>query len=176
VSAILYRVKQFLWYFDFKIKDKEKKYVLNKLGEVGYKIFTKLSIPEQKHSIRVTRKVEQICESYKTQGIALDKNTLIVASLLHDIGKSYKKLNVVDKSIIVILNKLTKGKLRKYTNLKKIDTYYNHAEKGAKILREYNYDERVIYLVENHHINIEEKKSITKDIELMALIESDSTS
>lgn len=180
MKLILYRVKQFFWHFNLKLVAKEKKYILDNLEEIDCKIFNRLSIPEQKHCIRVAIKIEEICENYTAQGINLDKNRLIRAALLHDVGKSYKRLNVIDKSIIVILDKVTNGKLKNYTRFKKVDTYYNHAEKGANILREYNYDERIIYLVENHHNCINKHKNIDKyeeenqDLELIALIYSDS--
>jgi putative nucleotidyltransferase with HDIG domain len=173
VRVILYRVKQFLWHFYIKLNFNEKEYVLSHLDELEYKIFSKLSIPEQKHSIRVAIQSESMCEDYRGKGINLDKERLIKAALLHDVGKSYKKLNVIDKSLIVILNKTTKGELKRFVRFKKIDTYYNHAEKGANILREYKYDERIIQLVENHHKNISKRESKIQDLELLVLINSD---
>jgi putative nucleotidyltransferase with HDIG domain len=175
VRFILYRVKQFLWHLNTRISTKEKIYVLNHLDDIEYNIFNKLSKAEQKHSIRVAIKIEEICEEYKSKGINVDRDKLIIAALLHDIGKAYKKLNIIDKSVIVILDKITRGKLKKYTMFKKIDTYYNHAEKGANILKGLKYDEKIIYLIENHHKDIG-KNEENQNLELLALIYSDSVS
>ena len=40
---------------------------------------------------------------------------------LHDIGKGEHSLNIFEKSTLVILNKITNGKLRRLDNIKNID-------------------------------------------------------
>lgn len=72
------------------------------------------------------------------------------SALLHDIGKITKRLNVIDKSIIVILNKLTKGKLKSIKNLK-IQCYYNHSSYGYEILKDIIDDTVILDIVKNHH-------------------------
>ncbi len=75
---------------------------------------------------------------------------LVKVGLLHDVGKSRQKINIIDKSIIVILNKLTNGKLRNI-NLKKIQCYYNHSEYSYEILKEINENNVFLEVVRNHH-------------------------
>jgi len=72
--------------------------------------------------------------------------------LLHDIGKAEYRINIVEKSILVILNKLSKGNLKKFDNIKSVDAYYNHAEKGANVLKQFNiYDKEFLDTVRYHH-------------------------
>ena len=73
------------------------------------------------------------------------------SALLHDIGKITKRLNVIDKSIIVILNKLTKGKLKSIKKSKKIQCYYNHSSYGYEILKDIIDDTVILDIVKNHH-------------------------
>ena len=63
-------------------------------------------------------------------------------------------VNIVEKSVLVILNKVSKGKLKKYNTIKAVDSYYNHAEKGANLLKQFNvYDKEFLDTVRYHHNN-----------------------
>lgn len=171
----MYRVKQFLWSIFSRINEDDLGFIDAYLDEEKIGLFCKLSIPEQKHSIRVARllKVEydKFIRKSGTEVKECHRRTLITIALLHDIGKIHKRINVVDKSILVILNKITKGKLKSFTNIPKVDIYYNHAEKGAAILKDYGFDERALFLVRNHHNN-----DIIEDKELEILKYCDSMS
>ena len=83
--------------------------------------------------------------------ILKNRNLLMKSALLHDIGKITKRLNVIDKSIIVILNKLTKGKLKSIKKSKKIQCYYNHSSYGYEILKDIIDDTVILDIVKNHH-------------------------
>lgn len=75
-------------------------------------------------------------------------------ALLHDIGKIEGSLNVVEKSILVIMNKLTKGKMKNIKNNKKIDLYYNHPIKSVNLLKYINkYDDEFLDAIKYHHSN-----------------------
>lgn len=150
-----YRVKQFFWAVFSRINQEDKKYIQSYLDKEEQQFFSKLSVSEQKHCIRVAKGLERRLENNKDQGsIDLDKDELIRVGLLHDIGKMEKKLNPIDKSVLVILDKVAGSKMRKMTNIKKIDVYYNHAEKGYMILNRLNkYSDRFLYLVRKHHEN-----------------------
>lgn len=154
------RVRQFIMNLTDRINENDYKYIESKLNNKEYEIFKEISKSEQKHSVRVAREIENIINEIKkgnefksgytlTNGEILDRKIilsakeelikneelLIKAGLLHDVGKSRQRINIIDKSIIVILNKLTKGKLRNI-NLKKIQCYYNHSEYSYEILKE----------------------------------------
>lgn len=49
---------------------------------------------------------------------------------------------------------MTKGKLKKYDSIKAVDSYYNHAEKGANLLKRFNtYDKEFLDTIRYHHSN-----------------------
>ena len=169
------RVRQFIMNLTDRINEDDYKYVKSKLNKKEYEIFNAISKSEQKHSVRVAKEIENIIDELKkgnnfeggytlTNGEILDKETifsakedlikneemLIKVGLLHDVGKSRQKINIIDKSIIVILNKLTSGKLRNI-NLKKIQCYYNHSEYSYEILKEINKNNVFLEAVRNHH-------------------------
>lgn len=78
---------------------------------------------------------------------------LIKVALLHDIGKINYNMNLIQKSFMVILDKMFKENTKKYYKFKIVDTFYNHGEIGYKLLKNMGYDERFLYLVKNHHNN-----------------------
>lgn len=157
---MFHRIKQFFLYFNFKITKEDTDFIHKYLSYDQIQLFKKLKVCEQKHSINVAKSVEQICEEQALK----NKDQLVLASLLHDIGKIEYSLNLIDKSILVILDKIFRGKLKKYKNIKAIDIYYNHPEKGYNILKNIGINNRVLYLVKNHHNN-----NITEDKELNIL-------
>jgi putative nucleotidyltransferase with HDIG domain len=164
INMSLYRVKQFYWSITSKIDDADTEFIRRFLNKEERELFNSLSTYEQKHSVNVARAVTD----------AMGKNdyndTLVKASLLHDIGKTFKKLNPIEKSIIVILDSVSKGKLKRYKGLKTVDVYYNHGDKGYNILKNAGgYDERFLYLIKNHHNSF-----IVGDKELDLLIACDS--
>lgn len=160
---MLYRVKQFYWGITPNISKEDEEFLREYLNKTEIRLFFALNKNEQAHSLRTAKDVMDLVKDKESH----DK--LIRAALLHDIGKIEQKLNVFDKSIMVILHKITGGRLRKFTEIKKIDVYYNHAEKGYNILKQHLEDERVLYLVRNHH-----KEEIVDDEELDILKKCDS--
>jgi putative nucleotidyltransferase with HDIG domain len=169
----LYRVKQFFWAVFSRINKEDKIYIQTYLDKDEQQLFSKLSVSEQKHSIRVVKELERRSEMDKGQeAVALDREEFIKIALLHDIGKIERKLTPIDKSILVILDKVAGSRMRKMTNVKKIDVYYNHAEKGYILLSRLDkYSDRFLYLVRNHHEN-----DIIEDRALEILKEADSLS
>ena len=169
------RVRQFIMNLTDRIDEDDYRYVRSKLDDREYEIFNSISKSEQKHSVRVAREIESVIDEINkgnqfevgytlTNGEILDrdiilsvsdeivgnKEMLVKAGLLHDVGKSRQRINIIDKSIIVILNKLTSGKLRNI-NLKKIQCYYNHSEYSYEILKKINESEYFLEIVRNHH-------------------------
>ena len=52
-----------------------------------------------------------------------------------------------------------------YDNIKKIDVYYNHGNKGADILKEFKvYDKEFLDTIRYHHTNYEDKNNKLLDI------------
>ncbi|MFT8314886.1 MAG: HDIG domain-containing metalloprotein [Clostridium sp.] len=144
-----YRIKQFILYINAKPTKDDFKYIKQNLNNNELMLFKNLSLHEQKHCINVAKDIEKICYDKK-----INSSYLIKIALLHDIGKIKGNLNIIDKSILVILDYLSKGKMRKFNGVKKINIYYNHGKIGADILKKYGYDKRFLYLIENHHNKI----------------------
>lgn len=158
-----YRVKQFYWSITSKIDEKGLEYVKNNLNAKEYKLFLRLSKQEQYHSMKVAKDVEQECLKLK-----IESKELIMIALLHDIGKIYKKLNVFDKSIMVLADKITSGKIRNIKHSKKTEVYFNHGIIGYELLKNSGINERALYLIKNHH-----NDRIKDDMELNILRKCD---
>lgn len=187
------RVRQFIMNLTDKMNEDDYKYAQSKLDKQEYECFKSISKSEQKHSIRVAREIEKISNLIKKgdnfengykltnseilsekvvsdskEYLLKNEENMIKIGLLHDVGKSRQRINIIDKSIIVILNKLTKGKLAKI-NLKKIQCYYNHSEYSYEILKEiYNLDKKMCEL-DKEVYNSEEN---SENIEILEIIKN----
>ncbi|MBD7916396.1 HD domain-containing protein [Clostridium sp. Sa3CUN1] len=149
----LYRVKQFIWGFTSLFKKIDDTYLTKFLDEEEIKIFNKLKHNDKHHCIRVCKDSIKMRNSLN---INVDMYRLGRAALLHDVGKSVKHLSLIEKSILVILDKITNGKIKKYTNIKQINVYYNHPKIGSEILKNngFNNDKELLDIVQYHHSSI----------------------
>lgn len=145
----LYRVKQFLWAAESYFKKVDLDYINKFLNEDEKKLFNKLNHNDKHHSIRVCKSAIDIS---KEKNISMNTNKIAKAALLHDVGKGEFGLNMIEKSALVLLNSITKGKIKKYDNIKRVDIYYNHAQKGADLLKKFNvYDKEFLDSIRYHH-------------------------
>ncbi|WP_040215094.1 HD domain-containing protein [Clostridium polynesiense] len=153
----LYRVKQFYWAISSFFKKVDYKYINEHLSPDEIKFFSRLKKGEKLHCIRVSKDASSFYEENLNcfSNKSITKERIIKLGLLHDIGKIKQPLSVIDKSILVILHKITKGDLKKYSNFKKVDIYYNHPIEGVKILKEFGYDDDFLFAVANHHSKIQ---------------------
>ncbi|MGL5648664.1 MAG: HD domain-containing protein [Clostridium sp.] len=155
----MYRVQQFIWAISTAFKKVDYKFISKYLDRDEVEVFKRLKVSEQHHSIRVCNDAFRISKKYNNGKV--DKNRLGKMALLHDVGKSEKPLNVIDKSMIVILDKLSKGRLRKHCNIAKIDSYYNHPKKSVSILSELKgYDKDFLEVIGRHHEKINEEENL----------------
>lgn len=155
-----YRIKQFFWSITAKMSIEELNYVKDYLTNYQYELFLRLSTQEQKHSFKVAKDVQNECRK-----LNIDKEELIKVALLHDIGKIYRRLNVIDKSILVLGDKITRGKIRSINNINKVEVYFNHGSIGFELLKDSGISERSLYLIKNHHndfINDDDLKILMK--------------
>lgn len=160
----LYRIKQFYWSITSKITEEDRIFLKKYLKDKEIELFKKLTVADQKHCIKVAKEIKQYYEKN-----SIKDTSMIKIGLMHDIGKIHKPLSPIDKSIMVLLDSITKGKVKRFNNIKKIDVYYNHGEKGYIILKEIGYDEYYLDIVKNHHNN-----NIKGDEKLNLLIKCDS--
>ena len=153
------RVKQFYINATDLMTNKDYKYVKRNLNNEEYDLFKKILKSEQKHSVRIAKEIEYIIENNLVDDIDIiqSKNLLIKTALLHDVGKSKQKVNIIEKSIIVILNKLTKGNLKNFKKSKKVQCYYNHSEYSYVLLKDIIKDDLILNIIRNHHKNTDNK-------------------
>lgn len=144
----IYRVRQFYWSVFAKLTESDKVFIDENLNINEKALFYKLSKSEQKHCIRVAYLIKK---EFKENLITIEAEEMLKLGLLHDIGKIYCKLNYIEKSIIVILDKVSRGKLKKFTKYKKINVYYNHGELGSTILEKLDCNSNFFNIVKYHH-------------------------
>ncbi|MDD5795256.1 HD domain-containing protein [Clostridium sp. HCP1S3_B4] len=162
------RIKQLIWAITSRYKNIDGDFLKKYLNENELSLFNKLNISEKHHSIRVCKdSIEYINNSSIKNKI--DTNKMAKIALLHDIGKINKSLSVFDKCMVVILDKVTKGGLKKFNNNMKIDVYYNHGRMAYELLKNIgNYDKEFLQAVQMHH-----SKETYKNIYLQILKEMD---
>lgn len=171
---MLYRIKQFIWAILANFKKRDITYINKYLNEDEKKYFFLLINSEQEHCIRVSKDMLKNAKADREYS-DLELFEIAKLGLLHDLGKSECKLGVCGKSIVVILDKLSNSKLRKYKNIKKIDIYYNHAAKGNLILQQIkgDYSKEFYEAVKGHHKKNEFiNKSSNKKLKLLAMCDN----
>lgn len=146
---MFYRLKQFYWGVICSFKSIDYEFLKMYLNEEELNLFSKLKTNEMHHCIRVAKSALKFAEDIECNGMS--KNYFIKACLLHDIGKIGINISIVDKSLLVIVDRISRGKIKKYNNIKKIDVYYNHPKIGYNILKPYGYSDEFLYLILNHH-------------------------
>lgn len=158
---MFYRVRQFIWALSAYWKDIDYNFVNKHLDKDEKKLFNMLSKCDKYHCFRVAKDAEDLAYD---EG-KINKEDLIKACLLHDIGKINKSPNPIEKGILVILDKVTSGRLRKFNGIKKIDVYYNHPIRGVEILEKNNkYTKDFMEAIEKHHLS---EKTDNKILEII---------
>ena len=153
---MFYRMRQFYEALTAKLTEEEQLFITKYLTKEEQALFKKLRVDSQKHSVKVAKLLK------KEHMELMSKEQLIKLGLLHDIGKIYYPLNPVEKGIMVILNKLTKGKVKKLMQLKMVRAYYEHADLGYQLLKKSGkYSERFLQAVKEHH-TVQPNDEITK--------------
>ena len=141
---MIYRLKQFFNAMTAKITEADRKFYKKYLSHQEVMLFEKLKHYDQKHSLQVAYLIEE-----KTSG----NPKMIKAGLLHDIGKQVYPLGPFQKGIMVILDRLTKGRIKSLNKWKMVRGYYEHPDFGYQILeKEACYDEEFLELIKCHHM------------------------
>lgn len=153
------RVRQFFINVTDRMNKNDIDYVIERLNDKEKELFFKLLKSEQKHSVRIATEIENLIDSkeIRDEYLVSNKQKLIKVALLHDVGKARKRLNVIDKSIIVILAKITNQKLKNIEFSKKVKCYYFHSEYSYELLEDIMEDKEILYIIKNHHNDIDDK-------------------
>ncbi|WBW97600.1 HD domain-containing protein [Oceanirhabdus sp. W0125-5] len=166
---MIIRIKQFFRGVFQRVGNDEYKFIKKYLDSYELDLFNKLTSYEKIHAYTVAKKISDklINQGYKDN---IDRDRLIKAALLHDIGKIECAMNIIEKSIIVILDKFFRNKLKK-SKSKKINIYYNHAEVGYNILLNKEYSEEFLNIIKFHHCdNVEAANK--EEIQLLKQVDS----
>lgn len=135
---MIQRIKQFTKGLTAKVSETDKKWVQGYLSPKEYHLFLQLRCDEQRHCIDVAR--------------SFSEKEMIRLGLLHDIGKLRYPLNLIEKSMMVIGDKLTHHRLKQFKHFKIVRGYYDHPKIGAEILKNIGIEDATfLERVRNHH-------------------------
>lgn len=140
---MFYRVKQFLKAITARITPEDICFVNKYLSKKELGLFNRLKSYEQKHCIDVAMRLKEMSEG---------ETEMIRLGLLHDIGKIKYPLSPLEKSLIVILDKVSKGKIKSCKRSKMVKCYYEHPQIGYELLKETDqYEETFLETIRRHH-------------------------
>lgn len=150
-----YRIKQFYWAINSFFTKVDEEYLTKNLNKDEKALFDKMTKADRLHAIRVAKDAEAYYNSLIKyyDNIDVSKEEVIKLSLLHDIGKQVYPLNVIKKSIVVLLAKITGDRIKGLSKLNGIYIYYYHPKEGVRLLKDFGYSNDLLYAVENHHEN-----------------------
>ena len=141
---MFYRVRQFISAVGAKLSKEDIYFIDKYLDEKEKELFYSIARYEQVHSVKVARQVMDESLQLKLYDIVLIK-----AALLHDIGKKNGGLNLINKPIMVLMDRFMPKYLNRLKKIKAVNTYYNHPQIAVEILADEN--EYLLFLVKNHH-------------------------
>lgn len=125
------RIKQFFKNIAYNFKPLDEEYINRYLSESEKKIFLRLKKAEQYHSILIAKAMEKDA----LENRQANKNELVRLALFHDIGKTANPMNLIEKSLAVMLKKILKDKLWRLNKWEFVASYLYHGERGEEILR-----------------------------------------
>lgn len=140
---MIYRVKQFFrgltaYEYDTALVDKY-------LNQEEKELFSRLPPYEARHAIDTANTI-------KNFEVKQEKEILIKAALLHDIGKIDSGIGLIKKSVLVLMDRFFPSISRCLSKSNfMFNVYYNHPEMGAVLLEKIDTEEKVIKLVRYHH-------------------------
>ena len=147
---MFYRVQQFIKAITASVSGDEKRWIKGYLTEKEQALFFKLKVYEQKHALCVAKLLSEWTN---------ESQEMIRLGLLHDIGKVLYPLNPIQKSIIVILHKVTFGKIKRFNQFKIVKCYYEHPILGSELLsRQGVYEKEFLECIKRHHELIDSDK------------------
>ena len=164
------RINQFFSALNPKITFAQTIYVQEVLDAEQARLFFNMSLADQSHCLKVAKTVEMLAAKYKQN---IDKQLLIKAALLHDIGKNKKYSDVWYKTACVLMEtlfpdyaaKIAAENTDKIFLSKALYYYYNHPQIGADKLRDLSNEEKLALLVAWHHDK--SKQNILPELKLL---------
>ncbi len=154
---MLNRVKQVFAALTAKITDGDKEFVNGRLSVQEQALFWRMNLPDQRHALNVAYTVLDMAKNRP----GIDKEILVKSALLHDVGKVKGDVSTADKIITVLAHKFVPqwaerwGRFGRGSNIDNLRhafyIYFNHAGRGAEMLKEIGVDRRIVEIVRKHH-------------------------
>lgn len=171
--AVLNRIKQFWNALFSKLNHDDIVLLKAYLNEQEQFLFSGMDRQTQTHCVRVARTTLKMLPKYSF----LNKQTVVKAALLHDIGKPPNVIRTFDRVLIVLLNRFAPRLIKKllesprsYGHFQKaIISHIRHPELGAQLAESYNLSKEIVTLIKQHHYT----ESPNEPIELRILREAD---
>lgn len=144
---MLYRVRQFFQSILLKPAPQDLQIAYSHLPDALIPLFERMSPADQVHSIRV-------CQSLFNQGH--DNPDLLVAALLHDVGKSLVRPTVWERVLVVLANRIAPGQVLKWGEAeakgwkRAFVIACKHPEWGAEFVAEHGGSATAVKLIRNH--------------------------
>jgi hypothetical protein len=171
VSAF-HRVRQFLSALLARVSPDDLREADSVLPPGAQKLFRKMSLPDQRHSIAVMR-------TLRRRGHA--EPELLAAALLHDVGKSAAWLTPVHRTVIVLSKRfappvlawLTSGEPRREAWRKPFIIHLRHPDLGAQWAAEAGCSALTVSLIRRHQTPLRHEPQNKEERLLAALQQAD---
>lgn len=130
-------------------------WALSCLSEREQRLFKQMSNPDQRHAVRVGRRVEEAYGSLDQAVVPVE--VALTAALLHDVGKTEAKLGTYGRTIATLSGVVGGLDLAEIWQDKtgftrKVGLYLRYGIIGAEMLQLAGSDERVIAWSLEHHL------------------------
>lgn len=151
---MFYRVKQFYKALFPLINSLEIEWVATTLPASAFSLFRKQTFPEQRHALDVTKSLRT---ELKSLVLSPDEyQNLIIASLLHDCGKSLVRVHLWQRILIVLIN-ISPLRLNDYIEAKPgqlaltLKILHYHALWGEALAKKAGLNQQICLLIREHH-------------------------
>ncbi|MBO5245415.1 MAG: HD domain-containing protein [Selenomonadales bacterium] len=154
------RAKQFWAAITARVTTEDRAWVNDVLSPKEASLFWQMNLPDQQHAIRVARSAMELAKD----AADVDRDLLLRAALLHDVGKVKGDVSTADKVLTVIGHKFAPRMMRSWgregrggriDNLRHACyVYFYHPQRSADLLRKIDAEEELTELVLHHHDNM----------------------
>ena len=155
------RIKQFFNALIAEVRETESELISSYLTEKEEKLFYQMSIVDQRHALDVCYHVENSLKKKGYHDKSPEMQLLRRAALLHDVGKRAGDISIIDRGMIILMDRFWPGRVQiwalegrgSFLQNRRHACYVaiNHSGLGANMLRQIDCESELIDLVANHH-------------------------